>query len=426
MGKPASGGSKPSIIGSSINDHFSVTAQGTVIVNGVVRSYTTFIDHPEDAFWDGGGGTNTLEFAFATADIRMDLGPVKVAKGSSTYITLGGWQSFNETGTSPIYNEVTARLKDQFVRFQNVTLGAGDDYLMGSHENNVLKGGGGNDYINGDLGVDVIDGGAGNDILVAGGTTYNANQDVWDQLTGGTGNDTFVVPSYEFRTRITDYEVGRDLLVHAVGYGPLSFTPTAYQNAPAVLIHMASTHGGVPGLVMVVGTDDPSALFIVDQSHFRHGSERADVLVGTADRDAIFGGRANDLIQGMGGNDLLDGESGDDTIEGGDGDDIISGGFGRDIMAGGLGSDTFVFEAGHSSLAAPDVVQDFDAAFDLFDLRGLGLTWSAGPVARGVWFVGATEDAEAALYADLNGDQHPDMMIVLLTPDTITAAQLLL
>lgn len=426
MAKPVSGGGRLSIIGSSINDRFAVTDHGTVIVNGVERSYSTYIDHPEDAFWDGGGGVNTLEFAHATADIRMDLGPVKVAKGSSTYITLGGWQSFTETGTNPIYNEWTARLKDQFVRFQNVTLGAGDDYLVGSHENNVLIGGGGNDYISGDLGVDIVDGGPGNDILVAGGTTYNVNQDVWDQLIGGSGSDTFVVPTYEFRTRIADYEIGRDLLVHATGYGPLSYTPTTYQNAPAVLIQMASTHGGVPGLVMVVGTDDPGDLFIIDQAHFRHGSENADTLTGTAERDAIFGGRSNDLLDGLGGDDLLDGESGDDTIAGGDGNDIISGGFGQDTLSGGSGSDTFVFPAGHSGPAAPDVVQDFDPSFDLIDLRGLGLTMTSEPGAWAVWFVAATESSSPALHADLDGDQVADMVVTLIGVESFGAGQLLL
>ena len=58
---------------------------------------------------------------------------------------------------------------------ENVTGGDGDDYIVGSSDNNALAGGAGADYINGGDGDDTITGGAGADTLA-----------------GGLGADTFV------------------------------------------------------------------------------------------------------------------------------------------------------------------------------------------------------------------------------------------
>ncbi len=81
----------------------------------------------------------------------------------------------------------------QVLGIQNVTGGAGDDYLfgdgavnrltgnggndvlVGGDGNDVLLGGGGRDLLIGGLGADVLDGGTGDDILIAGSTTYGTN-----------------------------------------------------------------------------------------------------------------------------------------------------------------------------------------------------------------------------------------------------------
>jgi Ca2+-binding RTX toxin-like protein len=69
------------------------------------------------------------------------------------------------------------------------------------------------------------------------------------------------------------------------------------------------------------------------------GSDRANTLRGTANRDVICGRGGNDTIRGMGGNDLIFGNGGNDNIQGNGGDDTIYGGGGEDNIQGNDGND---------------------------------------------------------------------------------------
>jgi Ca2+-binding RTX toxin-like protein len=69
----------------------------------------------------------------------------------------------------------------------------GDDYndsIYGGAGNDTLLGYGGNDLLVGGTGSDILKGGAGNDVLD--GFSWGYNREI-DQLTGGTGIDTFVL-----------------------------------------------------------------------------------------------------------------------------------------------------------------------------------------------------------------------------------------
>ncbi len=67
----------------------------------------------------------------------------------------------------------------------------------------------------------------------------------------------------------------------------------------------------------------------------------------------------------------------DDTYAGGAGDDVLRGGTGADTLSGGAGSDLFVLAPGDggASLAAADVLSDFEDGVDLIGLAG-GLQFS--------------------------------------------------
>jgi Ca2+-binding RTX toxin-like protein len=87
--------------------------------------------------------------------------------------------------------------------------GDGNDLLDGGYGNDYLSGGNGNDLLRGSGGTDVLFGGAGNDILYA----YQTQ----DRLTGGTGSDTFVfvnsdIPATAMNATITDFRPGTDFL----------------------------------------------------------------------------------------------------------------------------------------------------------------------------------------------------------------------
>ncbi len=99
------------------------------------------------------------------------------------------------------------------------------------------------------------------------------------------------------------------------------------------------------------------------------GSDRSDVIDGTAGDDIISGGLLRDIINGNGGNDQLFGEGGSDILRGGDGDDLLNGGELGNILFGGSGSDTFVMENNGDSR-----IMDFGVGEDLIALTD-GLTF---------------------------------------------------
>jgi Ca2+-binding RTX toxin-like protein len=107
----------------------------------------------------------------------------------------------------------------------------GSDPLLGSSSDNALLAGSGADILNGDDGNDILYGGKGDDLL-NGGLGM-------DTLTGGMGVDKFLLSTNSGTDTITDFEVGKDLLV--LGNG-LSFSQLAIaQDSGATLILSAQT-----------------------------------------------------------------------------------------------------------------------------------------------------------------------------------------
>ena len=90
--------------------------------------------------------------------------------------------------------------------------------------------------------------------------------------------------------------------------------------------------------------------------------------------DGLVGGAGADSLAGAAGDDALQGGAGADSLAGGDGADTLLGGAGADVLSGGTGADLFILQGSgglDSSLAAPDRIQDFNAAEgDRLALRG--------------------------------------------------------
>lgn len=72
------------------------------------------------------------------------------------------------------------------------------------------------------------------------------------------------------------------------------------------------------------------------------GTERSDLIIGTAVRENL---------QGNSGNDIIAADAGNDTLDGGAGNDILSGGLGDDIIRGGTGADTATYLGAASGVA---------------------------------------------------------------------------
>ncbi|MEI8632117.1 PA14 domain-containing protein, partial [Vibrio sp. PP-XX7] len=100
--------------------------------------------------------------------------------------------------------------------------GLGNDWLTGGYDDasDLLDGGGGNDHLYGNFGDDILIGGtgadslfgdAGNDILI-GGTLDGNDSGGGDSLTGGAGQDLFVLDSSSVVDTIEDFNSDEDAI----------------------------------------------------------------------------------------------------------------------------------------------------------------------------------------------------------------------
>ncbi|GGL78806.1 hypothetical protein [Wenxinia marina] len=145
---------------------------------------STYLTNSAGEYFDGGGGTDTLNFfrLFSNLTATLDL------------------QTGEFTGSSGVTN------------FENAIGHSGDSTILGTDGVNTLSGNGGadllfgrggNDVLNGNTGQDVLDGGAGD-----------------DTLDGGAGADWFVQSSGS--DTITDFGDGADRLVYDWDGGEVS------------------------------------------------------------------------------------------------------------------------------------------------------------------------------------------------------------
>jgi Ca2+-binding RTX toxin-like protein len=177
------------------------------------------------------------------------------------------------------------------------------------------------------VGFENATGGSGNDTLTD--VTGAVNQ-----LTGGLGNDIFVVHE------------SNDVVVEAAAGG----TDEVRSFASTFTIVNANLEN-----LTFVGVGNFSG-------------------TGNLANNVITGGAGNDTLNGGAGNDTVVGNAGADSLIGSAGNDTLRGGAGNDALDGGLGTDVFVFDAGFGT----DRITGFDAdatgGQDLLDLRPLGIT----------------------------------------------------
>jgi len=126
--------------------------------------------------YDGGSGSDTLDFSPSKTGVRLDLSDGTTKYGNDTIKSIEnliGTAKADELGGNSQANTLYGR--------------GGDDVLSGEGGKDTLYGGAGRDMLFGGDDNDVLDGGAGDDKLV-GGRGY-------DNLTGGEGRDRFYFSS---------------------------------------------------------------------------------------------------------------------------------------------------------------------------------------------------------------------------------------
>lgn len=281
----------------------------------------------------------------------------------------------------------------------------------------------GNDLLVGDAGSDTINGGADNDTL-DGGTGG-------DTLNGGTGNDT---ASYVYAPAA--------VLVNLGISGP--------QNTGG------SGSDALSGIENLAGSSFDDTLIGDGGDNILAGGDGNDVLEGGAGIDTLIGGNGIDTasyafatagvsvslaiqdafqntasagsdflsgIENLAGSahgDILNGNAGVNIIAGGAGADIIRGGGGGDVLVGGAGGDYFALAAASdSTLAAPDIITDFEIGVDKIDFRFIR-TSAADSVSI------STASGFTLVTLDLGGNGTPDVRVLLSGAPAITAADILL
>ena len=238
----------------------------------------------------------------------------------------------------------------------------GADVIVTGAGNDALYGGNGDDVLQGDLGADVLFGGAGA-----------------DRFTFATLADSAAAGGFDV---IADFQGGPDRIdLRALA---LTQVTILWDESGGSQI-LASNAGGS----MLVGVQARVGLEHLLTSSPRinlEGTNTADVITGTAERNQLVGRGGDDVLHGLGGDDLLAGDQGadnmfggdgNDTIWGGDGDDIIQGGAGNDTLDGQAGRDAYFwsdYEGGARSVDAIAFLSDDRILFGMLDIVYLSLT----------------------------------------------------
>jgi Ca2+-binding RTX toxin-like protein len=103
---------------------------------------------------------------------------------------------------------------------------------------------------------------------------------------------------------------------------------------------------------VINGTDSADYLVGTNQKDLIFGNGGNDFIRGFGDDDCIYAGDGDDLVFGAGGNDIIYGEDGNDNIRTGKGNDTIYGGNGNDIIRTYHGNDIVYGEDGDDILHA--------------------------------------------------------------------------
>jgi Ca2+-binding RTX toxin-like protein len=258
-----------------------------------------------------------------------------------------------------------------------------DNVITGAQRDETFWGNGGRDTIDGGAGKDVLHGGDGGDTLDGGADTVadalygEAGNDRlvghgYDKLTGGTGDDTYVVTATD--QIVEQAGQGTDTVETTLGGYTLAtnLEKLVFTNAAISTIGFgnaaANTLVGADGISRLYGMDGNDLIKGNGGADYLYGGNGADVIYGGTGNDQIWGdagldqllgGDGNDIVHGgadadkiwgEAGDDQLYGDAGNDTVNGGDGADKLWGGADDDTLYGGTGNDTLYGEAGNDVL----------------------------------------------------------------------------
>lgn len=312
---------------------------------------------------------------------------------------------------------------EDFIDFENLVSGSGNDSLTGTTGANAIYAGAGNDTVDGGTGDDYLYGDLGADSLLGGGGT--------DSVYGAAGDDTIRSSGAGY------YDGGTE---NDYIYAGLGSAETLVGGSGTDWLNTRTFNGNYLVNLATGATNFAGESF----TGFENGitGNGNDTVLGTAAANSFYTGGGNDVVNGGAGNDFLSGELGNDVLSGGDGSDVVQGGAGTDRLAGNTGNDTLIGLSGSDTLtggvgedifvfnnvtdSAPgtgfDLITDFQGAglqpgpvtedrIDLTNVYGGVLTFT-GTVAGGMgtaWVVNS--GAETWLRVNIDADAAIEMTV---------------
>ncbi|MBK1642372.1 hypothetical protein CKO12_10875 [Chromatium okenii] len=344
---------------------------GSTAVNVTVNR-TGDLSAASSANWSvAGSGTNSVIGSDFTGGV-LPTGTVNFAAGVATAtiaINVAGDTVFepNEDFTVSLNTPVNATLgtsvnttgtinNDDSIAIVGTS---NNDRLKGTIESDQLDGLAGNDYFFGLGGNDTLNGGAGNDTM-RGGTGL-------DSMIGGDGNDLYYVE-----------EIG-DIVVETATGG----IDTVNSSLNNYTLNAAVENGriSIPGTASITGNALDNVLFAGVGNNIIDGGAGTDTVVYSALKTSVgstLGVKVNLMntaiqMTGSSGSDLLrsienlTGSSKNDTLSGNSAENVLNGGLGNDILTGGAGKDVFVFDTALNRNV--DQIKDFSVVDDTIQLE---------------------------------------------------------
>ncbi|MFK7862282.1 MAG: beta strand repeat-containing protein [Granulosicoccus sp.] len=248
-------------------------------------------------------------------------------------------------------NEVTVQIdgigEQVIASIENVKGTAGEDYLGGDENDNVLSSGAGNDTVFGGAGSDELDGGSGTDELRfddlgAVGIVLNLSMGTADYAADAS-TDTFTAFERFLTTQQNDTvntSDSADTLFTLAGDDTVKASLGADNLDGGLGVDVVDYSGlvGVSGINVLLDGSQPVEVAV-------DGAENDIIssfenIIGTSGADRIEGDAEQNIFDGLAGNDVLAGHDGNDELLGGQGDDLLSGGDGNDVLDGEQGRDT--------------------------------------------------------------------------------------
>ena len=306
----------------------------------------------------GNAGSNTFNTGGGLADTMTGL------TGNDTYLVRNAADIINEGAGQGTADRVTAAV--------SFVLDASDDIEILATNSAALTAA---INLTGNLLAQTVTGNAGDNRLDGKGGI--------DVLTGGLGNDTFVLSSAIGATNVdvvTDYNVAADQIelghliyttltpggaLAAIAFGSngtgaatTSDQRIIYNTATGALFYDADGVGAgaaVQIATLTSGLVMTAAEFTVDGTAPVPGP----TINGTAGNDTLVGTAANERINGLGGDDTIGGSAGNDKMFGGAGNDTFIVKSTSDVVTelAGEGTNDIIRSSGSYSLAAGSAVE---------------------------------------------------------------------